>query len=87
MRGMSELIASKEALTTVEVNNLILLASAGADGVVLHLPEHKGLEGLGQSAAQKLAETAQELGFKASLDQMLRLPARSEEHTSELQSP
>lgn len=48
MRGMSELIASKEALTTVEVNNLILLASAGADGVVLHLPEHKGLEGLGQ---------------------------------------
>ncbi|MBS6672486.1 MAG: leucyl aminopeptidase, partial [Actinomyces graevenitzii] len=75
MRGMSELIASKEALTTVEVNNLILLASAGADGVVLHLPEHKGLEGLGQSAAQKLAETAQELGFKASLDQMLRLPA------------
>ena len=75
MRGMSELIASKEALTTVEVNNLILLASAGADGVVLHLPEHKGLEGLGQSATQKLAETAQELGFKASLDQVLRLPA------------
>ena len=75
MRGMSELIASKEALTTVEVNNLILLASAGADGVVLHLPEHKGLEGLGQSATQKLSETAQELGFKASLDQVLRLPA------------
>lgn len=75
MRGMSELIASKEALTTVEVNNLILLASAGADGVVLHLPEHKGLEGLGQSAVQKLTETAQELGFKASLDQVLRLPA------------
>lgn len=75
MRDMSELIASKEALTTVEVNNLILLASAGADGVVLHLPEHKGLEGLGQSATQTLAETAQELGFKASLDQVLRLPA------------